>query len=162
MSAVDHATAVAGRAELRLAAHACAVLAVLAIPLLLGAAAWQGTAGAAGAAAGIALVALLFGVAGLAQGLAARRSRTLALGVAACGFGARLAVYLAALQALSQVTWLHRPSLAIATAVAFVVTLHHEIRLISRSPEMFWLEVDADTQEASLAGAAAPASRRRS
>jgi hypothetical protein len=60
------------------------------------------------------------------------------------GFGLRLVVYLLALIALSGVERLHRPSLAVATAVAFVGTLAVEMRQVTRSPQLLWLRTAPD------------------
>jgi hypothetical protein len=143
-----------GSAELRLAGRAILALVVLAVPVVAVAAALEGSAGAAGALAGLGLVAVLFGAAGAAQGLAARRSSSAVLAVAAIGFGVRLAVYLAVLQALAQVAALHRTSLAIATALGVFVTLYYELRFITRTPELFWLELgDTDRRAAHVRAA---------
>jgi hypothetical protein len=138
-----------GRGELRLAGRAVLVLCLLAVPVAAVAAAMQGRDGALGAVAGLGLVAVLFGASGAAQGLAARRGQSAVLAVAAIGLGVRLALYLVVLQLLAQVAALHRPSLAIATALGFVVTLFYEMRLISRTPELFWVELgDSDRRAA--------------
>lgn len=138
-----------GRGELRLAAQALVLLGLLAVPVAAVAAALEGRDGALGAVAGLGLVAVLFGVSGAAQGLAARRGQSAVLAVAAIGLGLRLALYLVVLQVLAGVTTLHRPSLAIATALGFVVTLFYEMRLISRTPELFWVELgDSDRRTA--------------
>lgn len=142
MSALSAVPSGGGRTELRLAGRAVVVLAVLAVPVLGVAALANGRAGLAGAAAGLALVGVLFGAAGLAQGLAARRSSAAVAAAVALGVGVRLALYLAALDVLGRVAGLHRPSLAIATAVGFVVTLYYEMRLIASAPEMLWLETE--------------------
>jgi hypothetical protein len=140
MSAGLAAPLTGGRGELRLARDAGFALLALAVPVLTVAGVLQGIAGIVGAAAGLGLVAVLFVAAGVAQGLAARRSSSTVLAVAIGGFGIRLAVYLAVLQALGQVSVLHRPSLALATAFGFVVTLYYEMRVISRTPELFWVD----------------------
>lgn len=138
-----------GRGELRLAGRAVLLLSLLAVPVAAVAAVVQGRDGALGAVAGLALVAVLFGVSGAAQGLASRRGPSAVLAVAAIGLGLRLALYLAVLQLLADVAALHRPSLAIATALGFVVTLFYEMRLISRTPELFWVELgDSDRRAA--------------
>jgi hypothetical protein len=129
-----------GAAELRLAGHAGGILAVTAVPVLAGAYALEGMPGLLGAGAGVALVGVLFGVAGLVQAYAARRKPSSMITIIACGLGVRLACYLAALQLLGGVDGLHRPSLAVATAIAFMVTLQHEMRLINRTPELFWVD----------------------
>ncbi len=137
-----------GRAELRLAFQAGAVLVLLSIPALAAATALNGSGGLLGAAAGLGLVAVLFVAGAGVLHVAARSARSTMPAVLALGLAARLAIYLLALQGLSQLEHLHRPSLAIATAVGFVVTLIFELRLISRTPELFWLEATSDTSGA--------------
>ena len=148
MSAALRAAPARGRAELRLAGQAGVVLALLAIPALAAAAALNGTGGVLGAAAGLGLVAILFVAGAGAAHVAARGRRSAMPAVLAIGVSVRLVAYLLALGALSQLDQLHRPSLAIATAIGFVVTLTFELRLISRTPELFWLEVASETSGA--------------
>jgi hypothetical protein len=130
--------------ELVLARTAVLAVAALAVPVLGVAALAEGAPGAYGAAAGLGLVLVLFGVAAALQAWAARFDPTTAAAVLLGGFGLRLVVYLLALIALSGVERLHRPSLAIATAVAFVATLGVEMRQVSRSPQLFWLGTAPD------------------
>lgn len=129
-----------GRTELRLAGRAMLALAALAVPVVAAAAALHGLAGALGALVGVGLVAVLFGGGGAVQALAARRGGSSATGVLLAGLGARIVVYIAALQALGAIDVLHRPSLAVATAVAFVATLFHEMRAMSKTPQLFWVQ----------------------
>jgi hypothetical protein len=129
-----------GAAERRLAVRALILLAVLAVPATAVAGALQGAAGAFGALAGVGLVALLFGGGGLVQSVAVRRGATEMGAVLMAGLGARLLGYLVALVALSQVATLHRPSLALATALGVVVATYYEMRLISRTPQLFWVQ----------------------
>lgn len=147
-----------GRAELRLAGQAGGVLLLVAIPVLAGAFLLEGLPGLRGASVGIGLVAILFVAAGLLQAWATRLSPSGMVAVMASGLGLRLACYLAALQVLGGVEGLHRPSLAAATAIAFVVTLQHEMRLINRTPELFW--VDARPARAGEDTPGAPAATR--
>jgi hypothetical protein len=128
-----------GAAELRLARRAVLLLAALAIPVAAAAAALEGGPGLLGALVGTGLVALLFGGGGAVQALAVRRGVTEMGAILMAGLGARLLGYLVALVALAQVDTLHRPSLAIATALAVVVATYYEMRLISRTPELFWV-----------------------
>jgi hypothetical protein len=127
--------------ERLLARTAARGAAVLALPVLGTAWAYEGMAGVYGAAAGMGLVLVLFGLSALAQAWAARFGDTVLLGVVIGGLGLRLMLYLVALQALGAVEGLHRPSLAIATAVAFVLTLFLEMRLVARTPSFFWVQV---------------------
>jgi hypothetical protein len=130
------------RTERLLARTAALSIAALAVPAL--GVAWlaHGRPGVYGAAAGLALVFVLFGVSALVQAWAARFGSTVLLGVVIGGVGARLLLYLAVLQALSGVAGLHRPSLALATAAAFVLTLVLEMRLVARTPSFFWVQAD--------------------
>jgi hypothetical protein len=129
-----------GRAEARLAVRALRSLALLAIPVVAAAAALQGLPGALGAAAGLALVGVLFGGGGLVQALAVRRGVEQMGAVMLGGLGARLLAYVVALMALEGIAALHRPSLALATAVGLVWATIYEMRLISRTPELFWVQ----------------------
>lgn len=131
------------RRELVLARGALAALAVIAVPVLAGAAASQGLAGLSGAAAGLGLVLVLFGLAGVLHGWAARLPPRAWVAAVAGGFVARLAIYLLALWGLAAVDRLHRPSLAVATAVGFFATLLYELRVLSRTPQLFWVEPGA-------------------
>jgi hypothetical protein len=144
MSALLATPLTGGRGALRLARQALLVLVALAVPTLLAAGALRGRPGVTGAAAGLALVGVLFGVAGLAQALAARRSPSALIAVVLTGLAFRLVIYLAALQALGSLPALHRPSLALATAFGLVVTLTYEMRLVSRTPELFWVDAGGD------------------
>jgi hypothetical protein len=129
-----------GRAELRLARRALVALSLLAVPTAAVAWAVEGVAGALGAVAGVGLVAVLFAGGGLVQSVAVRRGGDALGGVVLAGLGARLFTYVIALIALGQVAALHRPSLAAATAVAVVCATYYEMRLISRTPELFWVQ----------------------
>jgi hypothetical protein len=131
------------RTERLLARTAALSVAALAVPAL--ALAWllEGSPGVYGAAAGLGLVFVLFCLSALAQAWAARFGSTVLLAVVIGGVGLRLMLYLATLQMLSGVAGLHRPSLAIATAAAFVLTLTLEMRLVARTPSFFWVQVPA-------------------
>jgi hypothetical protein len=129
-----------GRTELRLAGRALLALLAVTVPISAVAFALHGSHGALGALVGSALVGVLFGGGGVAQALAVRRGAANGTGILLAGLGLRIVVYIAALQALGGIDALHRPSLAVATAVAFVVTLAHEVRVISRTPQLFWVE----------------------
>jgi hypothetical protein len=127
---------------LALARCAGAALALLAVPVVGAVALVAGAAGARGAIVGLALVGVLFGAAALLHAWAARLSPTTQVAVLATGVGARLLGYLLAVESLRGVDGLHRPSLAIATAVALAVTLGCELWLVSRTPAFFWVQPD--------------------
>jgi hypothetical protein len=129
-----------GRAELRLGLRAVMVLAALAVPVTAVAAAIQGARGALGAIAGMTLVAVLFGGGGLVQAMAARRGVAQMGSTVMVGLGARLLTYLIALVALAQVDVLHRPSLAVATLLGVIAATAYEMRVMARTPQLFWVE----------------------
>lgn len=131
-----------GRPELRLAGKALLAIGVLAVPVAVAAGVVEGVPGVVGALAGLGLVAVLFGASGAAMAFAARRVPSAMVRVAVIGFAVRLALYVAVLQVLGQAATVHRGSLAIATAVGVVVTLYYELRLISKTPQLFWVESD--------------------
>lgn len=124
---------------LALARRAGAALGLVAVPVLTVAVLAAGTPGLAGALVGLALVGVLFGAAALLHAWAARLRPTTQLAVLAAGLGARLLVYLVVVESLRGVDGLHRPSLAVATAVSLVVTLACELWLVSRTPAFFWV-----------------------
>lgn len=122
-----------GRAAARL-------LALLVVPLVGGAWAVAGAGGALGAATGMLFVLVLFGLSGLALTLVASHSSSAVVAVSLGGVLVRLLAYPVVLALLAPVEALHRPSLAAATAVAFVATLAYEMRVMSRTPGLFWLD----------------------
>lgn len=117
-----------------------AAVVAVAVPILVVAAVLRGPAGLASAAVGVTFVLVLFGASAASLAWAAPRGGQVALAVLAGGAFARLILYAAALVALAEVAWVDRPALAIATAVAFVGTLAIELRLLSRTPELFHVE----------------------
>lgn len=133
-----------GAGERRLAIGAMRALGVVAVPVLAVAALAEGVPGALGAAVGLGFVALLFGASAWALAWAVANGHRSALGVLLGGAVARLMVYAAALAALSRVEALHRASLALATAVAVAVTLAYELRLLARTPQLFWVETEQE------------------
>lgn len=136
-----------GSGERHLAVGAVRTLAMLAAPVLVVAALVAGWAGVWGAAIGMGFVLLLFATSAWMLARAVERGQRSALGVLVGGALGRLMVYAAALVSLSPVEGLHRPSLALATALAVAVTLVYEVRLLARMPHLFW--VDAEQQGAS-------------
>lgn len=131
-----------GSGERRLATGAMRALGILAVPVLAVAGLAEGVPGALGAAVGLGFVALLFGASAWALSWAVRRGHRSALGVLLGGAVGRLMLYAGALTVLSRVDMLHRTSLALATAVAVAVTLAYELRLLARTPQLFWVETE--------------------
>jgi hypothetical protein len=154
--------------ERALAIGATRLLSLLAVPSA--ALAWllAGPSGAAGALVGLGLVLVLFGAsAWLLAWVAARRSDA-GIGLLVAGSAGRLVLYVVTLSLLSQVSWVHPRSLAVTTAAAIAVTLAYELRLLARTPRLFWLD-PAAAPSPRLAGApstttaaAAPSTTSRS
>jgi ATP synthase protein I len=126
--------------ERELGLQAAKLLALLSPPVVGVATLAAGAPGALGAVVGLALVFVLFAVSGLLVAAVSRRGPGVALGVAGSAAFVRLALYVVVLSALEVVHGLHRPSLAAATAVALVATLAYEIRVISRTPHLSWVQ----------------------
>jgi hypothetical protein len=147
--------------ERRLAVGAARVLGLLAVPA--GASGWlaAGPSGAAGALVGLGLVLVLFGASAWLLAWVAARRDDAGIGLLVAGAAARLVLYLATLVALSRVGWVHPPSLAVATAAAIAVTLAYELRLLARTPRLFWLD-PAAAPSPSVPGASSTTSRSRS
>jgi hypothetical protein len=142
--------------ERRLATGALRVLGVMAVPAA--AVAWfvAGLPGAIGAIVGLGLVLVLFGAsASLLAWVAARRDDA-GIGLLVAGAAGRLVLYLVTLSLLSQVSWVHPRSLALATVTGIAVTLAYELRLLARTPRLFWLD-PAARPSASVAGASSTA-----
>lgn len=118
---------------------AAKLLVVLAFPVIGGAWVTAGAGGALGAAAGLILVLMLFGLTGVALSPVRQPRPAVVVGVSLAGLGLRIVGYAAALGLLATIDGLHRPSLAAATALAFVVTLAYEMRVVSRTPGFFWV-----------------------
>lgn len=133
-------SATPGAPERALAAGVARVLAGVAVPVVLVAALAAGAPGALGAAVGVGFVAVLSLGSALALARVAASGGGLGLGPLAGSAFARLLLYAAALVALSGFEWLHRESLAIATAVAVTVTLGYELRHVAREPRLFQVE----------------------
>lgn len=129
--------------ERRLAGGALRVLAAIS-PLVAGVA-WivAGPAGAISALIGLALVLVLFGASALLLAWVAERAGTSFVGTLVGGAFLRLGLYAATLMGLSTVDAIHRPSLALATAVAVAVTLGYELYLLHNSPRLFWVDAAA-------------------
>ncbi|MBA2318220.1 MAG: hypothetical protein H0V93_10675 [Euzebyales bacterium] len=140
MSATLTPPTTGARAELMLARGPALALGVAAGPILVVAGALQGSAGVAGAAAGLGLVALLFGVSGVCYVWSGRRRGRDAIRIMVAGLVVRVICYLAGLLALTRVDSLDRPSLALAVAGGFAVTLIYELRLLHRTPQLYWVQ----------------------
>jgi peptidoglycan/LPS O-acetylase OafA/YrhL len=129
--------------ERRLARQTSAFLAALAVPVV-GAAWWLVDAAAAlSAAIGVGFVALLFGAAAWLLVWSVDRSPGRTVAILVGGVVVRLMLYAAALLGLSRLDWVHRPSLALATAAAVLIALTYEVRALKRAPELFWIDADA-------------------
>ncbi|MEX1178332.1 MAG: hypothetical protein WEB09_07705 [Nitriliruptor sp.] len=128
----------------RLAGRALLLLAGLAVPTAVVAGLVAGVAGVVGALIGLGFVALLFGAASLSLAWAVEHAPSMTLVVLAAGTFTRLATYAAVLDALSDVTWVHPPSLALATGVATALTLAAELVWLARTPQLFHVDLDVD------------------
>lgn len=136
-------TAPTGKPERRLARQTSSFLGVLGIVVV--AVAWLvvDAPAALSAAVGVGFVGLLFGAAAWLLVWAVDRSPGLTVAILVGGVVTRLMLYAAALFGLSRVDWIHRPSLAMATATAVLITLTYEVRALIRAPELFWIDADA-------------------
>ena len=106
-----------------------------------------GRPGVFGALVGAALVLVLFGVGAAMMMWAGRRGQSMMAMVAAGGVAGRLVLYAAVLIALDGTALVHRPSLAVATAVTLVITLAGELAVLARTPSLFQLTVPKVHQE---------------
>jgi hypothetical protein len=148
--------------ERQLATGAVRILALLAVPAA--AIAWlaAGPTGAVGALIGLGFVLVLFGAsASLLAWVAARRDDA-GIGLLVAGAAGRMVLYVLTLAMLSQVAWVHRPSLAIATVTAIAITLAFELRLLARTPRLFWLDTAARPSTTVAGGASTVAATRSS
>ena len=118
-------------------------LVIVAVGITAVAAVVAGVTGAISALIGVSFVALLFGLSTVLLAWSTRRGAGSALGVLLGAMVGRLILYAAALSALAQVDWVHRTSLALATAVAVALTLAYELRTLSRMPRLFWIDAHA-------------------
>ncbi|MFA9445030.1 hypothetical protein [Egicoccus sp. AB-alg6-2] len=119
------------------------VLGLVAVVVVTAASLLAGPVAGLSALIGVGFVAVLFGVSTAVLAWLARRGAGSALGVLAGAMVGRLILYAAALSVLAQVAWVHRTSLALATAVAVALTLAYELRALSRMPRLFWIDADA-------------------
>ncbi|MEX1162046.1 MAG: hypothetical protein WEB03_00550 [Nitriliruptor sp.] len=129
--------------HLRLAKRASGLLVVLTVPIVVAAGLYASVSGVVGSLVGVSFVALLFGASSASLVWAIDHAPGLAVAVMAGGAFARLAIYAAVLVSLSHATWLHRPSLAMATVVATTVMLAAEMVWIARTPRLFHVDAGA-------------------
>jgi hypothetical protein len=136
-----------GTDERRLVAAAAGALVAVAVPTVLVASVVVGWQGAVSALIGVGFVLLLFGGSAVLLVRAAER-RDNGIAVLVGGALVRLPLYLVCLTALHRLSWVHGRSLALATFIAVAVTLVVELRLISRSPRMFWIDPETAASSA--------------
>ena len=129
--------------ELQLARSAVLFLLVLGGPVIAVAALVRGVPGALSAAVGAAVVIGMFLMAGALMSWAARVSPAALMGAVLGGYLVRLMIYAGLIVLLRPVPWLDGPSLAIATAVLLVAVLVWEVRVVSRTPNLFWVNASA-------------------
>lgn len=122
-------------------------LAVVAVPVVGGAAAWSGLGGVYGAVAGLGLVAIMFGgsVAVLRVGTRRLSDPRQVLMLAGAGFCVRLLCYALVLILLSMIPGLDRIAVAAGVFAGVVVTLGAEMRAVANTPRLLWLD-PADTR----------------
>ena len=132
-----------GASERRLATGALATLALLAVPVAGVAWAFAGPGAALSALIGLGFVLVLFGASAALLAVVAARDAGAGIGILVAGAALRLPLYVGVLLALSNVSWVHGRSLAAATGIAFAVTLAAELRLLARSPRLFWVDAEA-------------------
>ena len=136
--------------ELRLARSAALFVVVLGIPVVAVAGLLAGTPGALSAAIGAAVVIGMFLMAGALMSWAARISPTALMGAVLGGYLLRLMVYALLILVLRRVEWLSGPSLAISTAILLVAVLAYEVRTVSRTPSLFWIDAAAKAPGAAV------------
>jgi len=136
------APVIAGRDERALVVGATTAVAVVGLPAGSIAYLVAGWNGAASAVIGLVFVWVLFAGSALLLVRAARQHRA-GIALLVVGAAVRLVLYLVVLILLSQLSWVHGRSLALATAAAVAVTLAYELWLIARSPRMFWIDPEA-------------------
>lgn len=122
---------------------AVTTLALLSVPVT--AVTWTVVSPAAALSAliGLGFVLVLFGAsAGLLTWVATHGAGS-GIWILTGGMAVRVPLYILALTLLSRVPWVHGRSLAAATAIAIVVTLAAELRLIARTPRLFWVDATA-------------------
>jgi len=126
--------------ELRLAGSAIVLVLALAVPVVAVAAAVAGAGGALGAGIATAVVAGMLLMTGGMLSLAARFGPTALLAAALGGYLLRLMIYALLIVLLRPVEAIHGPSLAIAAAVLLIAALTWEVRAVSCTPRLFWVD----------------------
>ena len=132
-----------GAEERLLARGALRVLGLLAVPVAGIAGTVGGWPAMVSALIGLGFVLVLFGGSALLLAWAADRAPSTALGLLLAGVWGRLILYFAVLSALAPLSWVHQGSLAAAAGVAVAVTLAYELRLLARTPRLFWVDAEA-------------------
>jgi ATP synthase protein I len=138
VTATDHV-------ELRLAASALRVIALAAVPVTGAAFVLAGARGALGAAIAAGVVAGMFLLSGGLLSLAAPLGPSALLAAALGGYVLRLMLYALLIVLLRPLEGFSHASLAVSAAVLLVVALAWEIRVVSRTPELFWLDAGAES-----------------
>lgn len=132
--------ALPGSSELMMARAAVRVGLVLVVPVVGAAALLRGTPGALTALGAVAMVVGNMYATGRSLHWAAGISPVVLQGVALGGFLARLVMYAAAIVLLRPVEAIDGPVLAISAAVAMVVVLGYEVRLVSSHRELWFVD----------------------
>lgn len=137
-----------GSGERQLLLGALLTLGALAVPVV--AAAWwlAGANGALSAAIGLGFVLVMFGASAALVLVIARRGGGSGIWLLTGAAIARLPLYLVALIWLGQLSWVDGRSLAAATAIGIVVTLAAELRVMARTPRLFWVDASAARPQA--------------
>lgn len=135
--------ALVGDNELTMARAALRVGAIVVLPVVLGALALRGTAAGLTALGAVLVVVGNFYVTGRSLSWAARIGPVALQAMALGGFGLRLVLYAVALVLLRPVDAIDGPVLAISAAVAMVVVLAYEVRLVSSHRELWFVDASA-------------------
>lgn len=131
-----------GADERRLLVAAVAGIGLVAVPTAFIGHATGGWTAVASAMVGLGFVLLLFGGSALLL-LRAAKQRTSGILLLSMGAAVRIPLYLISLLLLSRVAWIDGRALALATLVGIAVTLAVELRVLARSPQMFWIDPEA-------------------
>jgi hypothetical protein len=129
-----------GDNELTMARGAVRVGAIVAAPVVLAALVLRGIPGALTALGAVVLVVGNLYVTGRSLSWAAKIGPVALQATALGGFLVRLVVYAAAIVVLRPVEAIDGPVLAISTALAMVVVLAYEVRLVTSHPEMWFVD----------------------
>jgi hypothetical protein len=121
---------------------------VAAVLTAIGGGVVAGPAGVRGAVVGSSLVLVLFGLGAALTMWAGRRGPSALIVAAGLGVSARLMLYAVVLLGLDATDLVHRPSLAAAVAVTFVITLAGEMAVLARTPSLYRLQVPPSTRTA--------------